>query len=70
MSPEIAELLESMTGAVITRSVAANGNARIVAVSDLYTFAIVLEGCNWDDERCENCTCDKERFALRVERVP
>lgn len=70
MPPELAEALEQMEGAVITRSTQSETGARIIAVSDKYTFALVLEGCQWADERCERCSCDREKYTIRVERVP
>jgi hypothetical protein len=54
---------------VVTRVEAGEGTVRIIAVSDLSTFAIVMEGCDWADTRCEGCSCDPDRVRVRVERV-
>jgi hypothetical protein len=69
VSPEVIEALEALPGAVVTRVEAGEGTVRIIAVSDLSTFAIVMEGCDWADTRCEGCSCDPDRVRVRVERV-
>lgn len=69
MSPEVAEALEALSGAVVTRVETGKGGARIIAVSDLTTVAVVLEGCDWADDRCANCSCDPDRVKVRVEKV-
>lgn len=69
MSPEVAEALEALRGAVVTRVEVTEGGARIIAVSDLTTVAVVLEGCGWTDDRCANCSCDPDRVKVRVETV-
>lgn len=69
MPTEVAEGLLEMEGAVITRVTASDGVTRLVAVSEKATFSLVIEGCGWDDERCERCSCDKTKMSVRVERV-
>ena len=70
MPPEVIEMLENLEGAVITRSSVVEGKARIIAVTESHTYAIILSGCEWDDERCSRCSCDQSRVSLRVERTP
>lgn len=69
MRDEVIERLENLPGAVVTRVEATGSRVRIIAVSDGYTFAIVLEGCDWDDNRCEVCTCDPDKVNLIVEAL-
>jgi len=69
VSPEVAETLKRMTGAVVTRVTSHEGTVRIIAVSDTGAFAIVLTGCQWDDGRCESCSCDPDRVSLKVEAL-
>lgn len=69
MPPEVEQALEAMEGAVITRSTVANGKATLIAVSEQATFALTVEGCDWNDERCSKCSCDKSKVSIRVAQV-
>jgi hypothetical protein len=71
MPPEVIERLMTMGSAVITRVTRdAEGRIRIIAVSDTHTFSIVMEGCAYQDARCDECGCDKSKVTLQVERIP
>lgn len=69
MRDEVVEALSKLPGAVVTRVDADNERVRIIALSDGYTFGILLEGCEWADERCEACSCDRDRVRLTVEAL-
>lgn len=63
------DTLSLLPGAVVTRVTSTDNRVRIVAVSDTHAFAIVVEGCEWDDERCEACSCGPDRVRLKVEAL-
>lgn len=69
MRPEVIEVLKTLPGAVVTRVTATDDRVRIIAVSDNHTFGIVVEGCEWADERCEKCSCDPDKVRLTVEAL-
>lgn len=69
MRPEVIEALDKLPGAVVTRVDADESRVRIIAVSESYTFGILMEGCEWNDERCEACSCDPDRVRLTVEAL-
>lgn len=69
MPPEVAQALEAMPGAVVTRATIVGSVARIIAVSETGTFQITLTGCEWDDQRCDKCSCDPGKVSLQVERL-
>lgn len=69
MRSEVVERLSLMPGAVVTRVDADERRVRIIAVSESHTFAVVLGGCEWADERCESCSCDPDRVRLTVEAL-
>lgn len=67
MRTEVIEALSALPGAVVTRVTATDDRVRIIAISDNHAFGIVVEGCEWADERCEKCSCDPDRVHLTVE---
>ena len=69
MRTEVIEVLSTLPGAVVTKVTSEEGRVRIIALSDTKTFAIVLEGCQWDDRRCEKCSCDPDAVRLIVEAL-
>lgn len=69
MRTEVIEALEKLPGAVVTRVDVTDDRVRIIALSDGYTFGILLEGCEWADERCEACSCDQDRVRLTIEAL-
>lgn len=69
MPPEITEMLMTLNGAVVTRVTRNEGRIRIIAVSDTHTFAILMDGCDYQDG-CDQCGCDKSKVSLKVERIP
>lgn len=69
MRDEVVETLAKLPGAVVTRVDADKERVRIIAVNESYTFGILLEGCEWADERCEACSCDPDRVRITVEAL-
>lgn len=59
--------LADLEGAVITAVAVTGDRARIVASLEGRSIAVTLISCEWNDDRCLSCRCDKSRVRLVIE---
>ena len=52
--------------AVITRVEATETRVAIVASGPAGSVTLLLTGCEWNDSRCESCTCQKDRVRVEI----
>ena len=52
--------------AVITRVEATETRVAIVASGPAGSVTLTLTGCEWNDSRCESCTCQKDRVRVEI----
>ena len=67
MKTNLHEALGDMEGAVVTRAEIRGHRAELVLVREGRPgVRLVLEGCPYQDTRCESCSCDPDGFRLAI----
>jgi hypothetical protein len=67
VNADLLATLRDLEGAVVTNVIVTEHRARIVLSTDGGSRALTLIGCEWADDRCRTCNCDKSRVRVIVE---
>ena len=67
MNADLLAALRDLEEAVVTNVIVSEHRARIVLSTQAGSRALTLIGCEWADERCRSCSCDRSRVRVIVE---
>ncbi len=67
VNADLLAALRDLEEAVVTNVIVSEHRARIVFATDGGSRSLTLIGCEWSDERCRSCSCDRSRVRVIVE---